>query len=74
MAYLQTTCVIGTLAISASNSNALGSIIISDTMSPGPEVRVHARAWEHCERVCCSFACQAPAALHTRLRPVFLAS
>ncbi len=37
MAYLQTTCVIGTLAISASNSNALGSIIISDTMSPGPE-------------------------------------
>jgi len=37
MAYLQSTCVIGTLAISASNSNALGSIIISDTMSPGPE-------------------------------------
>ena len=37
MAYLQTTCVIGTLAISASNSCALGSIVISDTMSPGPE-------------------------------------
>ena len=37
MAQLQSTCVIGMLAISASNSNALGSIIISDTMSPGPE-------------------------------------